>query len=156
MDTQNFVDKSAWPRGEWNDEPDKLEWRDAATGLPCLIVRHRSGGHLCGYVGIPSTHPLHGKSYDDPNVNVHGGLTYADACQEGGHVCHIPQPGEDPNVWWFGFDCAHAGDESPGFRAIIGRGSRGFWPDRGDEYRNVAYVKAECASLAQQLRGLFS
>lgn len=33
------IDKSAWPRGAWDDEPDKVQWQDPATGLPCLIDR---------------------------------------------------------------------------------------------------------------------
>lgn len=56
------IDKSAWPRGEWDAEPDKVQWQDEATGLPCLIVRN-SGGALCGYVGLSEGHPLYGKSY---------------------------------------------------------------------------------------------
>ena len=30
-----------------------------------------------GYVLIPIGHPLHGKNYDDINVNVHGGLIFS-------------------------------------------------------------------------------
>ena len=40
-DTQ---DKRTWPRGVWDDEPDKKQWRDEATGYPCLIVRNQSMG----------------------------------------------------------------------------------------------------------------
>lgn len=31
-------DKSDWPRGEWDNEPDKVQFQDEATGLPCLII----------------------------------------------------------------------------------------------------------------------
>lgn len=57
------IDKSSWPRGEWDHEPDKRQWQDEATGLPCLIVRQRDSGHLCGYVGVPKSHALHGRDY---------------------------------------------------------------------------------------------
>lgn len=73
-------DKSEWGHGEWQDEPDKVQWRDKATGLPCLIVRNHSGA-WCGYVGLDETHPLHGKGYNDVSVDVHGGLTFAGFCR---------------------------------------------------------------------------
>jgi hypothetical protein len=92
------IDKSTWGDGAWQAEPDKVQWVDEATGLDCLIVRGPSGA-LCGYVGVPESHPLHGKDYSgctrDPRceenwcdhspesrLRVHGGLTFADACQE--------------------------------------------------------------------------
>lgn len=56
------VDKSGWPAGEWQDEPDKVQWQDAATGLPCLIVRNGSGA-LCGYVGVAVGHPCYDLGY---------------------------------------------------------------------------------------------
>lgn len=61
----NSIDKSSWLDGPWQSEPDKRQWRDEATGLPCLIVRSPSGGNLCGYVGISKGHPLYEKSYSD-------------------------------------------------------------------------------------------
>src|SRR4051812_44340660 len=105
------VDKSTWGPGDWQDEPDKVQWQDEATGLPCLIVRGPSGA-LCGYVGVAEGHPLFAKEYSSADVEVHGGLTFADFCQqttnEARHVCHVPAPGEPDHVWWFGFDCAHS------------------------------------------------
>ncbi|MBA2706970.1 MAG: hypothetical protein H0U59_04100 [Gemmatimonadaceae bacterium] len=131
-----FVDRSGWRKGPWDDELDRYEWKDEATGLDCLIVRDVT---LCGYVAVPPGHPMHRQSRDTPDVQVHGGLTYADACQ--GQVCHTPSPGEPDDVWWFGFDCGHCGDQVPDRNSL----------DRGT-YRNVAYVKAEVARLAAQLK----
>lgn len=54
------VDKSKWGDGPWQDEPDKKQWRDPETGLPCLIVRG-PGGALCGYVGVPANSPAFGR-----------------------------------------------------------------------------------------------
>src|SRR6266496_32796 len=100
METKEYkIDRTGWPAGPWDNEPDRLEWRDKATGFPCLIVRNRMGG-LCGYVGVPTKHPFHGKNYDSVNISVHGGLTYSGACA--GHICHIPKPGETDDVWWLG------------------------------------------------------
>ena len=65
------VDKSNWERGEWDNEPDKKQWLDEATGLPCLIVRAPVTGSLCGYVGIAPEHPLFAIGYDKskPRLN---------------------------------------------------------------------------------------
>lgn len=99
-------------------------------------------GAWCGYVAVPPGHALHGRGYDDPDVDVHGGLTYADACH--GPICHVPKPGEPDDVWWFGFDCAHAWDMSPG--------SLQFHRPMPDEvYRTVEYARRETESLAEQL-----
>lgn len=124
------VDKSEWPRGPWDQEVDKAQWIDPATGLDCLIVRNGSGS-LCGYVGLPPEHPWHGRDYDalDPWPEVYGDLTFAAACadtaDESRHICHVPQPGRPHDVWWFGFDCAHVGDQSPAYeRTSVGRQPR--------------------------------
>jgi hypothetical protein len=101
-------------------------------------------GHWCGYVGVPKGHPLHGKSYDEAHrivdLDVHGGLTYADACH--GNVCH-PTEDADP-TWWLGFDCAHLYDESPGM-ASYG------WTGEDHEYRTLPWVKRETERLAEQI-----
>lgn len=214
METKEYrtYDKTDWGRGEWQSEPDKMQFVDEATGLPCLIVR-TSLGHLCGYVGVAPGHPWHGKGYDDAIgacnknctddyhsghrigscISVHGGLTFADACRpheeadyqkfmasmdrsreeakrypkgdaarrlkewgdikdfaawkercEQTGICHLPAPGEPEHVWWFGFDCAHFGDCSPGMDTKYG----GL---RDGSYKTVNYVKRECQELAQQL-----
>lgn len=150
--TYTTIDRDAlgWPCGPWDDEPDKMQWQDDATGLPCLAVRQPKTGHWCGYVGVPPGHPLHGKQFDDGAVDfhVHGGITYTDSCQpeedESKGICHTPDPGEPDHVWWFGFDCAHAGDLSPLTAKLLTRFIH-------EEYRPLSYVQNECASLARQL-----
>jgi hypothetical protein len=32
-----FLDKSEWGAGPWQIEPDKVQWQDNETGLPCLV-----------------------------------------------------------------------------------------------------------------------
>lgn len=142
----DVVDKSEWPRGPWAREPDKKQWADPKTGLPCLIVRGPSGA-LCGYVGVPPMHPYHMVPYDDVPANVHGGLTFASLC---GHredpsqgVCHIPEPEESDDVWWLGFDCAHYNDYSPGFPNFSGEVRRA-------PYRDLVYVEEQVTDLASQ------
>jgi hypothetical protein len=154
MRTWTIPDRQPAARGPWTDEPDKAQWVDEATGLDCLIVRNRLGA-LCGYVGVPPEHPAHGKDYYDmPDIEVHGGLTYADRCQEGAEehgICHVPEPGRPADVWWFGFDCGHCWDLVPGIADALG--SIGRSPYRGDRevYRDFTYVQAEVAQLARQL-----
>jgi hypothetical protein len=139
--------RDKWQRGPWDNEPDLVEWRDAKSGYPCLIVRNTFGA-LCGYVGLPPEHPLQGKGYDDPPVEVHGGLTFANACREGSAICHVPLPGEPDHAWWFGFDCAHAYDLAPGLAAF----SHG--PRDWEVYRTIAWVTDEVGRLAAQLHEL--
>lgn len=153
------LDKTTWGDGPWQSEPDKRQWQDEATGLPCIAVRNESAGNWCGYVGLPPGHPLHGKSYNDMDVDVHvhGGLTFADTCHDAEddhsrYVCHLPEPGEPQKVWWFGFDCHHAWDRAPAYDArykdhpILG----GINHDQ--QYRTLTYVTNQCAALAAQLK----
>ena len=115
-------EKAKWGPGPWRDEPDKEQFADGATGLPCLVKRNRPGS-LCGYVGVSEGHPWFGKDYSEVEADAHGGLTFADFCQEGDEahtICHIPGPGEPDRVWWLGFDCAHYMDLSPGMIAELG------------------------------------
>jgi hypothetical protein len=128
--------------GPWDEEVDKVQWQDPATGLPCLINRGPSGS-LCGYVGVDMKHPFYGVSYNqecadchdreddgtyhycehkpESMLNVHGGLTYSGFCNpaEGDQgICHIVEEGEDDKIYWHGFDTAHGGDLCPGHMKI--------------------------------------
>lgn len=156
----------------WTKEPDSADFE--AHGLKCALRRGPVGA-WCGYVGIPKEHPLHGRDYDEmvktPKsiierkidvdkvgavtlfcaglnnndetlkagllqislaLDCHGGLTYA-ADKE---PC-----GETDGLWWFGFDAAHCDDITPnvGFN------------HEGAVYRDEAYMRGECESLAKQL-----
>lgn len=155
-----------WGEGPWNWEEDHAVWVDEPTDLDCMI--HRNGvGALCGYVGVPPSHPLHGMVYDhvDHLVEAHGGLTYANSCE--GPPCHVPAEGREHDIWWFGFDCAHFQDVAPGMEADL-RKLREKYPEHAlpwlplafdDDpfpkmYRNWHYVLAEVTSLAVQLKAL--
>lgn len=94
--------------GPWITEPDRIEFK--YNGLSCLIVRNAMNFHLCGYVGIKPSHPYFGKDYHDVDLDVHGGLTYANKCI--GIICHVSD-GPNDETWWFGFDYAHANDLIP-------------------------------------------
>lgn len=102
-----YVDKSKWPQGEWNDEPDKIQFEDPKTGMPCLIVRNGAGA-LCGYVGVSKGHPLFGIDYSScslkeakPQGKTEGDDRYGEwmterlrkrlICNEGGYCSHSPE-----------------------------------------------------------------
>jgi hypothetical protein len=163
-----MTSKKRWSQGPWLNEPDRETWVTLA-GLPGLI-RRNPGGALCGYVAVPESHPLHGIGYSEeveclggqlktrmqqpvgehpsfaillagafggelgksPDVVfvVHGGLTFAGRRRN-----------EEPESWWFGFDCSHYGDYSPAYDK----------DDNTGEYRDIEYVRAEVESLAAQL-----
>ncbi len=160
METKEYrtVDKTTWGEGPWQHEPDKKQWTDPTTGYPCLIVRGPVGA-LCGYVGIPMSHPLYGKHYDkthDHDIHVHGGITFAGGCMKHGGeeagICHH-DPKDGPR-WWFGFDCAHAGDQAPKMNEYNKEFERKYPQFKGmreDVYREEWYVKTECEILATHL-----
>jgi hypothetical protein len=52
------------------------------------------------------------------------------------------EPDAGGDLWWFGFDCAHADDLCPGAR----------WRMDGQVYRTFSYVASEIASLAMQIK----
>lgn len=153
-----------WPKGPWDDEPDREYWVDEATGLPCLIRRGPLGS-WCGYVGVSASHPFHGLAYQEVDedrhkafMTPHGGLTYSAPCDgdvEGG-ICHVPTAGED-DVWWFGFDCGHAFDYLPGMHTPrhdeMYAGIKIKFPDHEfkEHYWTIAEVKQEVTELAATL-----
>lgn len=146
---ETLVDKSKWQEGPWQNEPDKKQWLDEATGYPCLIVRQIELGHLCGYVGVPPGHPWFEKEYVD--ANVHGGLTFARHC--GNLICHEVEEGEEDNVWWLGYDAAHGYDRT----MLTDLHTECFkdlpsFPHKYDTYRDFAYMEEECRSLAKQAK----
>lgn len=70
--------------------------------LTCCVLLIRQS-HRCGYVRVPKNNPAFELNYEDVPVDVHGGLTFSNMSLTG-------QP-DDENYHWFGFDCAHFGDE---------------------------------------------
>ena len=137
--------KELWGDGPWLTEPDKAQWPDGETGLPCLAVRHPTLGHWCGYVGVSRGHALYEKE-DCDSVDVHGGVSFTDKCHTGDDaksICHIVEDGENDDVWWIGFDCAHLYDLSPGYSKRM---------KIEGTYRTLEYVRNECAALAKKLK----
>lgn len=139
----NFVNKSNWKKGPWDREPDKLQWIDEETGLPCLIVRDASGA-LGGYIGVFQGHPFFQKHHQVVPIWVHGGLKYSDFCQtEDEHgISYISDAGRRERFWWFGFTCTQLEDCCPASGSACGK------------YRDVAFVQQEIQDMAQQIKKL--
>lgn len=147
MKTYTFKDRTEWPTGPWDDEPeDKIEWEH--NGFQCMMLRN-DWGAWCGYVGLPEGHPWLTMPWYalESLAEVHGGITYGPAkCRPGEgpeRICHSG-PG-DP--LWIGFDCSHAWDIVPG-RLRVGR-----QPPRGAAYRTLYYAKGQTEELAVQAGG---
>lgn len=78
-----------------------LETKSTYKGYP-YVVLFMPGAYRCGYVGVPYSHKLAKKSFDDLGyLSCHGGVTYTES-----HLYNC----NDENTWWFGFDCAHCFD----------------------------------------------
>lgn len=147
----HYTDRTGWPAGEWDSEPDRESWTTTA-GLPGLAARGGVGA-WCGYAAVDPGHPLYKMDYSQvQGIYCHGDLTYSGLC--GGHICHVPEPGQPEDVWWLGFDTAHFTDVSPGLLAMEKRLA---WPPKPVTpywtytYKNLAYVKQEVETLANQL-----
>ena len=139
--------KLLYPNRPWESEPDYAEWVDPRTGYKCAIRRHETLGHLKGYVGVNRFHPAYGLNYEQANhcidSDVHGGLTYAKT--------------DENEVHWFGFDCGHAGDFSPGLALNMLRYYPEARPDwvlpslMNETYRTWEFVETEIMCLVRLL-----
>lgn len=152
--TAPAIDKSTWGDGEWQHEPDRVDW--VAHGLACLALRHPRHGSWCGYVGVPPEHPLYGVDRREPEISAldtHGGINYSAVCD--GEICHQPADGMPDDVWWFGFDCMHLLDLSPGTdareRAMGLHLSHPMPSSMRETYRALPYVREQVDQLAAQL-----
>ena len=164
---ETWIDKSGWGDGPWQDEPDRVEWTDGE--YVCLMLRHPFSGNWCGYVAVSPGHLWHEVDYSDIHgAHVHGGLTYGDHCMIDTRplrerVCHVTE--SEDRLWWLGFDCHHAFDFAPGFRARELRMAAKFREEGDvesaelferatprDTYRTVEYVRNEIAGLVAQAR----
>lgn len=139
----------------WKSEPNQLKWTDSVTGYKCAI-RRTELGCLCGYVRVPCNHPWHNKKYFGKNrqshardgvrpdslINVHGGITFSGKPSR--------ETGGKFRGHWFGFDCAHYMDIVPELVRLAGK--NGWSIFEGNTYKDIAFVKTECADMARQLK----
>lgn len=74
----------------------------------------------------------------DVYFDVHGSITYSDGGDD--------YPARGDGLWWFGYDCSHAGD-------LTKRDEREGWGREG-VFRDADYCIEECESLASQLEAV--
>lgn len=160
-------------RGEWEQEPDDEEFVHAE--LPCCIQRGPLGS-LCGYVGVPESHPNYPTRMKDINEyrrtdHVIGNETlkgdpdlpvrlYDESYNDlrvdvhGGLTYSAMgdgHRGRTEGFHWFGFDCAHLGDYYPPTDPKVHEINQKYGHGPGEVYRNWAYVRREVERLAEQL-----
>lgn len=112
---------------KWETEPSFEVF--TYKGLVCIIKRHPTLKHLCGYVGLWKDSPLYKVHYDKLyHLNVHGALTFSDFFGEG-------------DIWFLGFDCGHSFDYVPGSPVF----------SDVERYADIEYVRSEVKSLADQV-----
>ncbi len=151
------ISREHWGDGEWDHEPDLVEWTNAAEQK--MLLFRGPTGCWCGYVAVLPDSPLHGCGYHDDNIemaiDVHGGVTFADE-----HAVL--------DLWCFGFDCSHAWDIAPAMDAVV-RKSQGavglahhvtkfasLGLGSGTHYRDVTFARLQTEYMAAQLLDLES
>lgn len=151
--------------GPWIHETDFVRWICPSSGYECVVVRVGFTFALCGYVGVPDHHPLHGLHYHDDilseyigkkAIKVHGGLTYSDTSIANDFAFEK----KPASSWFFGFDCSHSCDISPAIDFCTEKNNPFARLNKlmeespfatHKQYRTMAYVKQQVSSLALQL-----
>lgn len=102
-----------------------------------IVCRNVITFALNGYIGLPTGHKHWGKPYTEieDDIEAHGGFTYASNGQ--GLITSV----KEPNLWWFGFDCAHAHDYMP----LMPTGTD---PSR---YKTEVWVRNEIVQIARKM-----
>lgn len=136
-----------------------VEKRFEYKGYPCVVMFMLWGCHRCGYVWIMKGLKYYGKEYDElVMIDCNGGLTYAEDNLFGQ---------DDKDMWWIGFDCAHAWDardfktgrryaaaDPEELKSIEYLAELDRKYDTGGEVRTLEYVEAECKRILDQLEEL--
>ena len=93
------------------------------------------GTHPCAYVAVSQGHPCFEKGYDYCDIDVHGGLTYAE---------------KENSLWWLGWDYAHYGDYS-GYDMNFGKDLQ-----TGGKQWSTVEIFEEVKSVIAQLKAVQS
>ncbi|MDH6674261.1 hypothetical protein M2277_004953 [Paenibacillus sp. LBL] len=125
------------------------------VSLHGLIVRSPDFGNLNGYVGVPRGNVFHGKeipylltgSQSLYFLNVHGGVTFSGSGGEHRQLNHFKLM--KPDLWYIGFDTAHANDLTP--RVYQDLKEMGRDPSFMGTYKDIDYVERQVRRLATQI-----
>jgi hypothetical protein len=166
-----LVDESRFGDGPWLGEPSSLHFK-TAEGFDAVILRARHSGALLGYVGVPASHPWHGKQYhhrvtatreqleqpvDTDKLSFISMFTHALSDHDSNEVsidCLIRVHGgltySDRGYSRIGEDPRYwyFGFDCAHYRDLC-PAYQGFTGD--GTYRDIGYVKAEIAALSRQL-----
>lgn len=142
-----------------------------AHGMKCHITKGPMG-HWCGYVGIPQTHPWHGKDYDSEvrvpdevrdrpiDVDKVGAINLFCAAGKSESVAEgiVPMVLAIDVHGGLTYARDHAPNQKPDGLWWLGfdcaHAGDACTPQEADErniYRDESYVKGECDALAKQL-----
>jgi len=95
----------------------------------CMIRRNSLLEILCGYVKIPTDHPLFGLEWPDINtISAYGGITFTGQFDK-------------HNEWWIGFDCGHWEDAWPGYKTL----------NPAATYKDMQFVENEIKELVDSI-----
>jgi hypothetical protein len=117
------------------DNHEVFQYRD----FKCVMRRNMTTGSWCGYVGIPTNHPLF-DSKDLDQFNVHGGITWSN---------FIPEEGD--TLYYIGFDCCHAYDIMPFMYMQLSISYQRICEDQNQTYKDAEYVRKEIRGLVDQI-----
>lgn len=165
-----YFDKTRWPEGPWQTEPDAVAWVDGKSKLNCAMSRHELTGTWRGYVAVDPLHPLHGRSYRhriaipesirERAIEMWRDFSPVDMMLNAEWIKNnqaeigllmpahgsITYAGEDTEgFWWFGFDCMHGLDIMPAVFEFI----PAFWSRQ--TYRDHDYVHGIVTRLASAI-----
>jgi hypothetical protein len=115
----------------------RKEWE--AHGFKCRVLDSPFQGYN-GYVAVQKNHPIFGLSYNDFDINVHGGITFADFGKDELDSKSGEMLWPNPELYWIGFDTAHLGDWV------------GYEPDRPGRKWSIEDVAQETEQIAKQLK----
>lgn len=117
------------------------------------LVTFSPNGFRCGYVAIPSSHPIEKEiaaAEYDVDVECHGGVTF-----------NSPNHGLKKRLElfcadnWIGFDCGHYYDgfDIDSYSKYYGPNPDKFkgWHNLDGDVRDFNYVESECKSIIDQL-----
>lgn len=162
MKTETWIDKKTWGDGAWQGEPDRVEWIDSYSALPCLALRNPNSGAWCGYVAVPPDHDCYGVDYHKLPGVVHEaaygqGINYTGSClvdedvPERERICHVPKAGHSDDVWWIGFHCDDTWNIGPARDARELASGHKLIRVGIEKYVSFAKVRESCTSLAAAL-----
>lgn len=124
--------RTGWIAGEWDNEPDQIEWR---CGNTYCIINRLEAGQLSGFIGVTNQHQWYGKFGSELEL-----MCPALLVPDRPLTCGLRSM-EDQSVWCVGFTYGLDGDLMPGrwVPPVVGT------PER--VYYNVQHVTSQINTL---------